>query len=103
MKHLIEHDLDVATAKKVTDHAFAAYKTQFAAYEPTLRWVSELRAEIGFNAKGIRVSGAFVMTPTAISVDLDVPFLLRPFQKRAIDVIEREVKTWVAKAKAGEI
>ena len=103
MKHLIEHDLDLATAKKVTDHAFAAYRTQFASYEPTLRWVSERRAEIGFNAKGIRLSGAFDMQPTAIAVDLDVPFLLRPFQKRAIDIIEREVKHWVAKAHAGEI
>jgi hypothetical protein len=33
-------------------------------------------------------------------MDLDVPFLLRPFQGKAISVIEGEIKEWLAKEKA---
>ena len=36
-------------------------------------------------------------------VDLDVPFLLRVFKGKAMDVIDREVKKWVEKARNGEI
>ena len=35
--------------------------------------------------------------------ELDVPFLLRPFKKKAIDVIEQEIKKWVKKAENGEV
>ena len=38
-----------------------------------------------------------------VTLDLDVPFLLKPFKSKALEVIEREIKVWVAKAKRGEI
>jgi hypothetical protein len=103
MKHVIPHDLDLATAKRVVDHAFAEYKSRFAAYDPTLAWTSAKRADIGFNAKGIKLSGNMQVEPKQIDVELDVPFLLRPFQKKALDVIEREVLRWLAKARTGEL
>jgi hypothetical protein len=103
MNHSIPHDLDQATAKRVVDKAFEDYKKRFAEYDPTMRWARDDRAEIGFNAKGIRLSGAMTVAARAIDLDLDVPFLLRPFRGKAIEVIEDEVKKWIAKAKAGEI
>jgi hypothetical protein len=103
MKHVISHDLDTATAKKVTDRAFAEYRGRFPSYEPELEWVSDRRADVRLNAKGIRLNGAFFIEESAIALELDVPFLLRPFQKKAVEVIEREVHVWIGKAHAGEL
>jgi hypothetical protein len=103
MKHVIQHDLDMATAKKVTDRAFAEYRSRYPDYQPSLTWAGDRRADIGFNAKGVKLGGAMTISEGEIALDLDVPFLLRPFQKRAVEVIDREVRTWIGKAKAGEL
>ena len=103
MKHAIPHDLDTATAKKVTDRAFAEYRARYPGYSPTLRWADERRAEIAFSVKGMHVSGSMTIAERTIDVDLDVPFLLRPFRSVALEVIEREVIAWVGKAHAGQI
>jgi Putative polyhydroxyalkanoic acid system protein (PHA_gran_rgn) len=103
MKHTIDHDLDTATARKVADRAFSEYKARFPDYEPTAHWVSDTRADISFNAKGIRLKGAMEISEKAIAMDLDVPFLLRPFQKKAIEVIDREVRLWLGKAREGKL
>lgn len=103
MKHSIAHDLDLATAKKVTDRAFAEYGSRYPAYEPTLSWIDDRRADVSFNAKGVHLGGVMAIDETSISLDLDVPFLFRPFQKKAIEVIDREVKLWIGKARNGQI
>jgi hypothetical protein len=103
MKHAIKHDLDVPTAKKVAERAFAEYQARFAQYDPQMRWADDRRAEIGFHAMGMNVRGSMEVEPQQIDVDLDVPFLLRPFRSKALEVIEREVNRWIGKAKAGEI
>jgi len=59
--------------------------------------------DIAFSAKGIKLKGTLEILPKAIEMDLDVPFLLKPFKKKAISVIDEETKKWIAKAKAGEI
>jgi Putative polyhydroxyalkanoic acid system protein (PHA_gran_rgn) len=103
MKHVIQHDLDMPTAKRVVDRAFAEYQARFPAYKPTLEWESEVRAACGFNAKGVKLAGAMLVETTSIVMDLDVPFLLRPFQKIAVQVIDDEVRRWLDKARAGEL
>ena len=103
MKHSIEHDLDPATAKQVADRAFAEYRSRYPDYEPSLRWSSDRRADVSFNAKGIRMNGSMEIAERAIVMDLDVPLLLRPFRGKALEVIEREVRVWIAKAKAGQL
>jgi hypothetical protein len=103
MKHVIQHDLDMATAKKVTDHAFAEYRSRYPDYEPSLTWVNDRRADLGFNARGVKLGGAMTIAEGEIALELDVPFLLRPFQTRAVEVIEREVRLWIGKAKKGEL
>jgi hypothetical protein len=103
MKHSVAHDLDQATAKKVTEKAFGAYKERFAEYNPTLEWMNDSLAETTFSAKGIKLKGSFELKPKAIAIELDVPFVLSMFKSKAVDIIEREIKAWVAKAKSGEI
>jgi hypothetical protein len=103
MKHVIQHDLDMPTAKKVADRAFAEYKSRFPDYQPSLRWVNDQRADVAFNAKGIKLAGAMHIEVKSIALELDVPFLFRPFQKMAIEVIDSEVRLWLGKARAGEL
>jgi Putative polyhydroxyalkanoic acid system protein (PHA_gran_rgn) len=103
MKQVIQHELDTAMAKRVADHAFADYQQRYPDYQPTLRWVSDQRADIAFNAKGVKLGGSLTLAPKSIALELDVPFLFRPFQKKALDVIEREVRIWLDKARAGEL
>jgi hypothetical protein len=103
MKHVIAHQLDVPTAKKVADRAFEEYKTRLDKYNPTMRWATDRRAEVGFHAMGMSLAGTMEIAEREIALDLDVPFLLRPFKKIAIDVIDREVKHWIGKAEAGQL
>jgi hypothetical protein len=103
MKHVIQHDLDNPTAKRVVDRAFAEYQRRFPDYHPSLTWANDLRADVSFNAKGVKLSGAMLVEPHSIVLDLDVPFLFRLFQSKAIEVIDREVRLWIDKAHAGEV
>jgi hypothetical protein len=103
MKQLIPHDLDMPTAKRVVDRAFDEYRLRYPDYQPSLRWLDDHRAEASFNAKGIKLHGTMLLEPKTITLDLDVPFFFRPFQKRALEVIEREVRVWLDKARAGEL
>jgi|SRR3954462_3181485 hypothetical protein len=100
MKHTVHHDLGQERAKKVTESALGAYAAKFAKYSPKTTWTSPSRAQISFSVKGMSLSGSVEIKDTAIDLDLDVPFLLRPFQGQAISVIETEIKAWLAKEKA---
>jgi putative polyhydroxyalkanoic acid system protein len=103
MKHAVPHDLGQELAKKVADSAFASYAQKFGKYDPKSVWVSPTRANISFSVKGMTLKGTLEVSSTTIEMDLDVPFLLRPFKGTAISVIEGEIKHWITKAKAGEI
>ncbi len=103
MKHEVPHDLDTALARRCVDKAFESYSTRFADYSPTMTWASDRVANVGFSAKGIKLKGSIEIMPRSIGLDLDVPFLLRVFKNRALEVIEREIRMWVGKAKAGEL
>ena len=102
MKHSVAHDLGQELAKKATMAAFSAYQERFAKYNPTAVWSGD-RAQISFTAKGITLKGSLEVTPSTIDIDIDVPFLLRPFKSVAQDAVEREITRWVEKAKRGEV
>lgn len=103
MKHSVPHDLGKDTARKAVIAAFAAYAEKFAQYEPTATWVTEDRANLSFTAKGITIRGVVDVKPASIDMDVDIPFLLRPFKDKALGAVEREITRWVDKAKRGEI
>ncbi len=100
MKHTVPHDLGQERAKKVTESALSTYAEKFAKYNPKTTWTSPSRAQISFSVKGMSLSGNVEVRDKAIDLELDVPFLLRPFQGQAISVIEGEIKAWLAKEKA---
>ena len=103
MKHSVPHDLGREKARAAADAAFASYAARFAQYRPTATWTSPDHANISFTAKGITLKGVLEIAPKSFELDLDVPFLLRPFKDRALGAIEREISQWVGKARSGEI
>lgn len=103
MKHTIETGLDLSLAKKAIDGAMEAYKARFAEYGPRFEWRSETRGEFGFRAKGVALGGTIDVRDGKIDVDMEVPFLFRIFQGKAMEVIEGEVRVWVDKARRGEL
>jgi hypothetical protein len=100
MKHEIAHDLDVNLAKEATVRAFEAYQKRFVDYHPQMHWTAERDARIEFTVK---LQGSIGILPRVIELDLEVPFLFRIFKGKALEVIEREVRIWLDKAKRGEI
>jgi putative polyhydroxyalkanoic acid system protein len=103
MKHTVVHGLGRDAAKKVAEAAWQSYSARFSEYSPSCTWVNDYTAQIGFKAKGLSISGALEVNDKDIGIDLDVPFLLRPFKNTALKVIEEEIQKWIAKSKAGEI
>jgi putative polyhydroxyalkanoic acid system protein len=103
VKHAIPHTLPPETARVALDRAFASYKEKYSEYGPTMVWENDKRAAIGFKVKGVSLDGAIELQPNKMDVELDVPFLLKPFQKKAIEIVEREVRVWIEKAQKGEI
>ncbi len=103
MKHEMVHDLSLPLARKAADCAYSTYKQRYARFSPILRWLNDRRAELTFSAMGIEMSAMIELEPKTIAVDLKVPFVLRPFRRRAISVIERELKYWIDRAKTDQL
>jgi hypothetical protein len=103
MKHSVSHDLGQQRAKLAAQAAIAAYEQKFAKYHPKTRWVNDSRADISFSVKGISLSGSIEVREHSIDLDMDVPFLLRPFKNQAISVIEGEIREWIDKARHGQL
>ena len=103
MKHTVEHGLSREQAKKATEKAFDAYKERFAKYNPDSSWVSDNEAKVSFSAKGVTLEGTVILHDEDIELEMDVPFLLKPFKSKAVSVIEDEITKWVEKAKQGEL
>src|SRR5262245_18891323 len=96
MKHVLHHSLDVATSKQIFNRAFAQHQKRFAEYEPKSRWLDDQHAEVRFNVKGIRMTATVEFRPRSVEIDLDVPFLFRPFRSIGIRILEQELRKMIA-------
>lgn len=103
MKQTIEHPLPIELAKKATQRAFDSYAERFAKFNPTANWKTENAADVGFEVKGVKLGGSIVLREGAIDLDMDVPFVFKPFRSKALEVIEKEITKWIKKAEAGEL
>lgn len=103
MKHLVRHDLDEPTVRRVAEKALDAYRTRFPDARPTVTWTDPKTAALSFDIKGVKLNGSVELAPGAIAVDLHVPLLFRPFKGKAIAVVEEEIKKWIAEARAGRV
>jgi hypothetical protein len=103
VKHTIQTGLEQPLAKKAIEKAMEAYKARFADYNPRFEWTSADRGAFGFNAKGVSLGGTVHVHDHKVDVEMEVPFLFRVFQGRAMEVIEDQVRVWVEKARRGEL
>ncbi len=103
MKHVVHHDLGQERAKQAAEAALGTYAKKFEKYSPKVNWTTSSKAQISFNVKGFTLSGDLEVLDRSIEMDLDVPFVLRPFKGQALNVIENEIKDWIAKAKSGAV
>jgi hypothetical protein len=103
MKHSLPHSLGLETARKVVRSAFETYSQRFSEFAPRTTWSGDDMATVSFSAKGMSIQGTVLVRATSIDVDLEVPFLLRPFQGKAVEVLERELQKWIHKASSGEL
>lgn len=99
MEHDIRHDLPSDQAQRVAHQALESYATRFASYAPEVNWRSDAEVDVAFTVKGMRLTGGLKVEPDRFRLNLEVPFLLKPFRNKAFSVIEREVQVWIAKAK----
>ena len=103
MKHSVRHDLDLDTASRAVRVALDSYAERFSGYDPQVQWSGDHRANISVSAKGLTVKGTVEVKASNILIDLEVPFILRVFKKKAISIIEGEIQKWLRKARAGEL
>ncbi|MFV8755044.1 polyhydroxyalkanoic acid system family protein [Nannocystaceae bacterium ST9] len=103
MKHDIPHDLEIALAKLAARKAAEAYAKRFAEYDYRHRWATDTRLELGFTVMGKRLEGIMEVLPRKLALELEVPFMFKVFQGKAISIIEREANEWIAKARRGEL
>ena len=104
MQHIIKHDLSPELAKKAADKAAEHYTSKWEKYDAKTTWLSDTNAEISFRVKGVNVVASINMQPGQVVIDMQkVPLLLRPFKNMALDVVQKTMEKWIAKAKAGEL
>lgn len=103
MKHSVEHSLGIEKAKTVAEAAWASYSEKYSEYSPSCAWETEHKANIGFAVMGKTLNGVLEVSASDIGLELDVPFVMRPFKKMALGVIEKEIRKWIAKVEAGTV
>lgn len=103
--HTITTGLDIDTAKKAIDKAFAAQKEQFPQYKPEFSWADTLVGQFSFKpTASMEITGKLTVFEENITLSFDkLPFLANMFKGTAIKMVEKEVQVWVEKAKNGQL
>jgi len=102
-QHRVPHDLPLPVARMATRAALDSYRARFAHLGPDGRWLDDDNVELSFVLRGRRVDARLRVEPDAIVISLSLPRLFRPFRRRAVAVIEQEVRRWVERARRGEL
>lgn len=104
MKHVVAHGLpDRARARTVVSHALESYRERLSKYQPTVTWNGDDSAEVAFEVMAKRMAAKVFVDDRNVTFEGKVPLLLRPFENKAVEVLDREIRRWLAKAHAGEI
>jgi hypothetical protein len=101
--HDIPHDLSPELAQLAARKAVEAYGERFAKFSFSSRWVKDDHVEIHFSVKGVNLDGTMRVLPSKMTLDLEVPFLFRIFRGKAVEIIDREARTWIDRARRGEL
>lgn len=102
-RHKITHGLDKALALKATRKAIESYAESLKQWSPEAKWVSDDKAHVQFTVLGQTLKGVITVDAQDVELVLDVPLMFRAFQGAAIDVVDKEINTWIARARAGDL
>jgi hypothetical protein len=94
VKHSFRHGMKMEEARRIADMAWESYRGRFERFGPSLEWIADYTAQIGFSAGGFKLRGAMEIKPGKIDISLDVPVVFRVFKKRAVSVIQKEIREW---------
>ncbi len=103
MKQTVAHDLSMDLARLAARAALKHFKERFPHAHITPQWLSPDEAIISFAIRGFHLTPRIHLRPGAIQVEMDIPFLARPFETKARARIERELAFWIEKARRGEL
>jgi hypothetical protein len=95
MRHTTPHGLALPDAVKMVRGALAEYEERFAAYGPMVDWLDGQRAQVAFKVSGVRLTGQIRITPDAVEIEMNPPLVFRLFRKRAVKIIDAEIKRLV--------
>lgn len=95
VEHIISHSLSMSDLIENAKKAIAEYTTKYAQYEPQFVWEGEQKISIKFSTKGITIQGVVFLNPQELKLELEVPFLLRMFKNKAIELIDKEAQKWL--------
>jgi len=98
MKHSIQHQLDHQHAKSVLDRAMDTYRQHYAEYNVETCWLDEHTAEIGFELTGQKVGGKIEVGVDRYDIHLELPWMLRFFERRIVDSFDQEFQRWLDRA-----
>jgi len=93
--HEIRHGLPLEQAKQAAQLALQDYLSRYGNRGLSARWISDVRAEIEFAAKGAKVQAVVDVLPDVLKVDASVPFILRPFKGVAVAAVDKEARKWI--------
>ncbi len=99
MKQTIAHDLSMELARQAANAALADFQRRFPHAHITPEWLSADEAIVAFSIRGFHLNPRIRLRPGAIDVEMDIPFLARPFEGRARARIERELALWLDRAR----
>lgn len=95
MKQSVTHHLTKDGALSTTIEALESYEKKYRDYQPKILWLTKYSAEITFKLKGAQLKGLIEIDDHNIWLDMDIPFLFRPFKSQALNIIRHEITTWL--------
>ncbi len=101
--HRIAHGLSLELAQRATRVALESYQEQFREYDPQASWRTDSRATVRFTVAGRTLEGELRIDEHHVHLNLEVPLIFRPFRSAALKLIDEEIRTWIAKARLGQL
>lgn len=97
MQYKLPHGLTNEAVRAQLDKAAVEFSRKFPKHKPTLTWKDKAKtqAQVTFKALGSKVEVDLQLEEEAVLVSAQLPFLLRPFGKKAEQVVRSQVAQWL--------
>ena len=96
--HSFSHNLERKTARQLVEMAWQHYKNRYSKYHPECTWSGDDVVNIGFRAGFLKLAGDLEITDSEFKLGMEVPMSLRFLRKKAMTIVENEIKKWLAKS-----